>query len=381
MKKCIINGKVVLKDKIIDANVYIEDEYICEISKRQPEDEEVIDAKGRYLSPGFIETHCHGRGGSDFMYPSFEDLNTITTNSIKTGVTRILATTMTMSKEDTLSAIKNIAANMDKVEGSKVLGIHMEGPFFNVRYKGAQPAEFMIAPTIENYKAFVGEYGHLIKKISLAPELDNADKLIEYLVKEGVTVSLGHTDATYDQAIVGIEAGATSSTHTFNAMTPLTHRNPGVVGAVMESDQVYAELILDGIHVSFPAARVLLKAKGLDKVVLITDSMEASGLEEGQYQIGNQAVFVKDNAVRLESGSLAGSVLAMNVAVKNAYQQFGITINEAINLASYNPAKNLHLIDLGEIAVNKKADLIMFDEKFNVDFVMIDGEVKIGGNL
>lgn len=381
MKKCIINGKVVLKDKIIDANVYIEDEYICEISKRQPEDEEVIDAKGRYLSPGFIESHCHGRGGSDFMYPSFEDLNTITTNSIKTGVTRILATTMTMSKEDTLSAIKNIAANMDKVEGSKVLGIHMEGPFFNVRYKGAQPAEFMIAPTIENYKAFVGEYGHLIKKISLAPELDNADKLIEYLVKEGVTVSLGHTDATYDQAIVGIEAGATSSTHTFNAMTPLTHRNPGVVGAVMESDQVYAELILDGIHVSFPAARVLLKAKGLDKVVLITDSMEASGLEEGQYQIGNQAVFVKDNAVRLESGSLAGSVLAMNVAVKNAYQQFGITINEAVNLASYNPAKNLHLIDLGEIAVNKKADLIMFDEKFNVDFVMIDGEVKIGGNL
>lgn len=381
MKKCIINGKVVLKDKIIDANVYIEDEYICEISKRQPEDEEVIDAKGRYLSPGFIETHCHGRGGSDFMYPSFEDLNTITTNSIKTGVTRILATTMTMSKEDTLSAIKNIAANMDKVEGSKVLGIHMEGPFFNVRYKGAQPAEFMIAPTIENYKAFVGEYGHLIKKISLAPELDNADKLIEYLVKEGVTVSLGHTDATYDQAIVGIEAGATSSTHTFNAMTPLTHRNPGVVGAVMESDQVYAELILDGIHVSFPAARVLLKAKGLDKVVLITDSMEASGLEEGQYQIGNQAVFVKDNAVRLESGSLAGSVLAMNIAVKNAYQQFGITINEAVNLASYNPAKNLNLIDLGEIAVNKKADLIMFDEKFNVDFVMIDGEVKIGGKL
>lgn len=381
MKKCIINGKVVLKDKIIDSNVYIEDEYICEISKRQPEDEQVFDAKGLYLSPGFIESHCHGRGGSDFMYPSFEDLNTITTNSIKTGVTSILATTMTMSKEDTLSAIKNIAANMDKVEGSKVLGIHMEGPFFNVRYKGAQPAEFMIAPTIENYKAFVGANGHLIKKISLAPELDNADKLIEYLVKEGVTVSLGHTDATYDQTIVGINAGATSSTHTFNAMTPLTHRNPGVVGAVMESDQVYAELILDGIHVSFPAARVLLKAKGLDKVVLITDSMEASGLEEGQYQIGNQAVFVKDNAVRLESGSLAGSVLAMNIAVKNAYQQFGITINEAVNLASYNPAKNLNLIDLGEIAVNKKADLIMFDEKFNVNFVMIDGEVRIGGNL
>ncbi|WP_455682521.1 N-acetylglucosamine-6-phosphate deacetylase [Thomasclavelia sp.] len=379
MRQCIINGKVILKDKVIKANVYIEDDYICEISQRLPENEKVIDANGRYVSPGFIESHSHGRNGSDFMYPSFEDLNTITSNFLKSGVTGILATTMTMSKEDTYIAIKNIAENIDKVSGSKILGIHMEGPFFNLKYKGAQPEEYMIAPTIANYKSLIGEFSYLIKKISLAPELEDADKLIEYLVKKGVVVSLGHTDATYQQAIKAIKAGATSGTHTFNAMTPLTHRSPGVVGAIMESDEVYAELILDGIHVSYPAAKVLLKAKGIDRVVLITDSMEASGLEDGQYKIGNQAVYVKDNSARLESGTLAGSVLAMNTAVKNAYQHLGLTIYEAVKLASYNPAKNLNLIDLGELAINKKADIIMFDEEINVDFVMIDGKVLIGG--
>ena len=358
MKYCITNGKVILKNQVVDANVYVENTKITEISNRQPDDETVIDAKGRYVSPGFIDVHTHGRGGSDTMYNTFEDLDTITSTAVKTGVTGILPTTMTMSKEDTYAAIKNVGDNMDKVGGSKILGVHMEGPFFNTKYKGAQPEEFMIKPTAENYSSLVGEYGKIVKKLSLAPELKDSDKLIEYLVKEGVVVSIGHTNATYDEAVVGIKAGATSGTHTYNAMTPLTHRNPGVVGAIMEHDEVYAELILDGIHVSYPAAKVLLRAKGLDKVILITDSIEASGLEDG---------------------TLAGSILAMNNAVKNAYQHLGLSINEAVNLASYNPAKNLNLINLGEIAVNKTADIIMFDEEINVDFVMIDGNVKIGG--
>lgn len=379
MNYCIKNGKVILKNQVVNANVYVKGDKITEISNRQPKDETVIDANGRYVSPGFIDVHTHGRGGSDTMYNTFEDINTITSTSIKTGVTGILPTTMTMSREDTYAAIKNVAENIDKVSGSKILGVHMEGPCFNMKYKGAQPEEYMIKPTVENYHSLVGEYEWVVKKLSLAPELEDSATLIEYLVKNGVVVSMGHTNASYDEAVVGINAGATSGTHTYNAMTPLTHRNPGVVGAIMEHDQVYAELILDGIHVSYPAAKVLLKAKGLDKVILITDSIEASGLADGQYKLGNQAVFVKDNSARLADGTLAGSILAMNNAVKNAYQNLGLTINEAVNLASYNPAKNLNLIDLGEIAVNKTADIIMFDEDINVDFVMIDGNIKIGG--
>lgn len=379
MKYCILNGKVILKDQVIDANVYVNGSKITEISKRQPVDETVIDAKGRYVAPGFIDVHSHGRGGSDTMYPTFDDINTITTASIKSGVTSILPTTMTMSVEETYAAIKNVAENIDKVDGSRILGVHMEGPFFNKKYKGAQPEEYMIEPTVENYHALTGEYDWAVKKLSLAPEREGCLPLIEYLVKEGVTVSIGHTDATYQQAVAGINAGVTSGTHTYNAMTPLTHRNPGVVGAIMSHDQVYAELILDGIHVSFPAAKVLLKAKGLDKVMLITDSIEASGLPDGQYKLGNQPVYVKDNAARLKDGTLAGSILALNDAVRNAYKNLDLTINEAVNLASYNPAKNLNLIDLGEIAVNKTADIIMFDDDIRVDFAMVDGKIKIGG--
>lgn len=379
MKYCILNGKVILKDQVIDANVFVNGSKITEISKRQPVDETVIDAKGRYVAPGFIDVHSHGRGGSDTMYPTFDDINTITTASIKSGVTSILPTTMTMSVEETYAAIKNVAENIDKVDGSRILGVHMEGPFFNKKYKGAQPEEYMIEPTVENYHALTGEYDWAVKKLSLAPEREGCLPLIEYLVKEGVTVSIGHTDATYQQAVAGINAGVTSGTHTYNAMTPLTHRNPGVVGAIMSHDQVYAELILDGIHVSFPAAKVLLKAKSLDKVMLITDSIEASGLPDGQYKLGNQPVYVKDNAARLKDGTLAGSILALNDAVRNAYKNLDLTINEAVNLASYNPAKNLNLIDLGEIAVNKTADIIMFDDDIRVDFAMVDGKIKIGG--
>lgn len=379
MKTCITNGKVILKDKVVNENVYIEDGYIVEVSNRIPVEEKIVDAKGLYVSPGFIDVHVHGRLGSDAMYNTFKDINNISNGAIKTGVTAFLPTTMTMGVEDTYCAIKNIVENINNVEGSKILGVHMEGPFFNLKYKGAQPAEYMIAPTIENFNKLVKEYTSFIKKISLAPEIENTTELIKHLVKNKIIVSMGHTNATYEEAKDAIALGITSGTHTYNAMTPLTHRNPGVVGAIMDDCNVYAELILDGIHVHYTAANILLKTKGLDKVILITDSMEAAGLEDGEYKIGNQPVFVKDNSARLADGTLAGSVLSLNNAVKNAYQSLKLPIYSAVNLASLNPANSLNLYDCGEIAVNKKADIIMFDEEIDIKFVMIDGKVKIGG--
>ena len=376
MKKCIINGKIVLHDGIVEKNLFIEDDKIVEISDKTPTDEEIIDAEGLYVSPGFVDVHTHGRGGSDTMYATFEDLNTICKTTLQTGVTSFLPTTMTMPVEDIAKAIQVIADNKDKVEGAQVLGTHLEGPFFNKKYKGAQPAECMILPTVDNYLSFVKDNQDIVKKISIAPELDHSIELIEYLKDKGTVVSMGHTNATYEEAQKAIDAGATSGTHTYNAMTPLTHRAPGVVGAIMVNDSVYAELILDGIHVNFAAAKALLRAKGKDKVILITDSMEAAGLPDGTYSLGGQPVYDFGKEARLADGALAGSIANMNDCVKNAYQNLGLELHEAINLATYNPAQSIHEDMIGEIKEGKYADIIFIDEDIRVKKIFIKGNEK-----
>ena len=379
MKNVIINGKVILEDSIKELNVFFEDGKITEVSDRTPTDESVIDAEGLYVAPGMIDVHTHGRNGSDTMYATFKDLNNISVSELKTGVTSFLPTTMTMPAEDIKKAIAAGYDNKDKVEGAKILGMHLEGPFFSVKYKGAQPEECMIAPTIENYLSFAGEHPDFVKKISLAPEIEGAVDLIKYLTDHNVVVSMGHTDATYDEAVKGIEAGAISGTHTYNAMTPLKHRDPGVVGAVMLHDEVYAELILDGVHVSFPAAKILAKMKGADKLILITDSLEAAMLPDGVYELGNQKVYVKDGQARLKEGNLAGSTANLNQCVRNAYKHLDLPLYEAIGFATKNPAYHLGLKDYGRIKEGCVADMIFIDDDININRVILNGETKIGG--
>ena len=379
MKNVIINGKVILEDSIKELNVFFENGKITEVSNRVPTDETVIDAKGLYVAPGMIDVHTHGRNGSDTMYATFKDLNNISVSELKTGVTSFLPTTMTMPAEDIKKAIAAGYDNKDKVEGAKILGMHLEGPFFSVKYKGAQPEECMIAPTVENYLSFAGEHLDFVKKISLAPEIEGAVDLIKYLREQNVVVSMGHTDATYEEAVKAIEAGATSGTHTYNAMTPLKHREPGVVGAVMLHDEVYAELILDGIHVSFPAAKILSRMKGADKLILITDSLEAAMLPDGTYELGNQKVYVKNGQARLKSGNLAGSTANLNQCVRNAYKHLDLPLYEAIGYATKNPADHLGLKDYGRIKEGCVADMILIDDEIDIKRVILNGETKIGG--
>ena len=374
--KCIVNGKLVLTDGILQGNLLIDQGRIREITQAAPVGE-VIDAKGAYVAPGFIDVHTHGRGGSDVMYPTLKDLDTISRATLKTGVTGFLPTPMTMPVEDLARAVENIAANRHRVAGAKILGIHLEGPFFNRRYKGAQPEECLLPPTVEHYESFVKGHGACIKKISLAPELEHGLDFIRYAAAQGIVVSLGHTGATYEQAQAAIDAGATSTTHTFNAMTPLAHRAPGVVGAAMINDSVYSELILDGIHVEYAAAKALLRAKGSDKVILVTDSMEAAGLPDGKYRIGTQDVFVQNHRATLADGTLAGSVAAMNDLVRNAYRQLELPLHEAVKLASHNPAVSIGETELGQIKAGNLADLVFFDDDIQIEGVMLNGEMRL----
>lgn len=375
MKKCIINGKVILHDEIVTKNVFIEGDKVVEISERKPEKEDIIDAKGLYVSPGFIDIHTHGRGGYQVMDSTFESLNAISKASLQTGVTSFLVSTVTMPIESISHAIENVVKNKEKVEGAQILGVHMEGPFFSKVYKGAQPEEYMIHPTIQNFVSIVNNNEDIVKKVSLAPELEGATELIPYLFEKGIIVSLGHTNATYQEAQRAIDLGATSATHTYNAMTPLTHREVGVTGTVMINQNVYAELVLDGIHVSYPAAKILLKMKGKDKVVLITDSVETAGLPDGIYESSMGTVHVNNHQVRLLNGTLAGSQADMNQCVKNVYQHLGLTLNEAVSLASYNPAKSLGIDKMGEIKVGNFADIIFFDDNFQMKQTIVKGKV------
>ena len=381
-KIVLLNGNVILENEIVSKNIYICNGKIVEISSRKSNDETYfIDAKGMYVSPGFIDVHTHGRGGCDTMYDNYEDLNTITKYAVKSGTTSFLPTTITMPVEDIKKAVENVAINMDKVEGAKILGVHIEGPFFCEKYKGAQPSEFMIPPSIENFGAIVGRHIDIVKKISLAPELDGSERLIEFLINQGIIVSMAHTNATYDEAKKVIDMGVNSGTHTFNAMSPLNHRNPGVVGAVLENDDVYAELILDGVLVSYPAARILLKAKGVDKLVLITDSLEAAGLGDGEFKLANHALFVDDGVATLSDGTLAGSVLGMNDAVRNAIENLPVTMCEAVKMASKTPAESIGLKNTGQIKEGFQADIVLFDEDINVKMTMVDGVVKYSENF
>ena len=292
---CITNGNVILEREIVHKNVYMDGEIIVKISDEAPSvHDQVIDAKGRYVSPGFIDVHTHGRKGCDTMDGDVEKLKVISKENLTTGCTSYLPTTMTMQKEDVNKAIDAVAALKGNEPGAKILGVHMEGPFVSEKYKGAQDAKNIIPSTVENFQALAHGHEDLIRKITLAPESAGALDLIAYLAKQGISVSVGHSNATYDEAIAAFDAGANSTTHTYNAMTPLDKRKPGIVGAVMDDPRPYAELILDGKHVYYPAARILLKMVGKERLILITDSLECTGMPLGQYELGGQPIWVEE---------------------------------------------------------------------------------------
>ncbi|MDV9477050.1 N-acetylglucosamine-6-phosphate deacetylase [Clostridioides difficile] len=371
--KCLINGKIILKNQILENKVLVFDEKIIDIADSVPKDCEVIDADGKYISPGLIDIHIHGNMGKDTMDSTDESIETISKSIMRHGVTSFLPTTMTMDKEHVYDALEVIKkAQNRKLEGAQVLGAHLEGPFINENYKGAQNEKFIINSKYE----FIKEYKDVIKVITYAPEKDiDFDFTREIKRCTDIVLSIGHSNANYDQAKEAINLGVTNVTHMFNAMTGLNHRDPGVVGAALTTN-VYSELIADTIHINKDLFQFILNNKGKERLILITDSIEAGGLEDGNYSLGGQKVIVKGNEARLENGALAGSVLSLNKMVFNFLDNTNLKVNEAINLASLNPATSLEINDKkGSLEIGKDADIAVFDENLDCKMTLCLGDV------
>ncbi len=328
--------------------------------------EETLDLMGDYLLPGFVDVHIHAFMGMDTMLGE-EAVRHMSRELKKGGVAAFLPTTMSASMQDTKTALAGIAAVMEKPEtsGSIVAGAHMEAPFLSAHRCGAQVAAHFLPPSMEAWLQMTGEYASAVRIITLAPELNGAEEWIRQIASRGTVVSIGHSDATSEQAHQAADWGATHVTHLFNAQTPLHHREPGVPGAALTDDRLYAEVICDGIHLHPDILRLTIRAKGREKTVLVTDAMEAAGMPEGTYQLGGQTVYVKDGAARLSTGVLAGSTLTMAKGLKNLIQ-FGIKPEDAVFMATQAPADSICEKLLGRITPGAPAIFTRWNKEWSM---------------
>lgn len=367
------NGFVVCDDfKLRKTDVKIENGKITEIGQNLSGDEK-IDFTGKYILPGFIDTHIHGAYGTRISDSNCE-LDKITKFEATEGVTSIAITTTSSTAETLVEQIKFVKENKDKSFGAKIAGIHLEGPFLNSKCKGAMNADYIIAPDTKVFDEFLQAGGDLIKIMTIAPENENAKKLIEYAVKKGVVVSCGHTFATFDEVQNAIEWGATQATHTFNAMRPYNHREPGVLGAVLLSDKIKCEMICDHVHLHPATLQLIYKLKGTDKINIVSDSGHAAGLDLKEFTVDGITRYVVDGVIRLKDGTIAGSAKTMADGVKNLILA-GIPIEEVSKMASKNPAETLSIYnETGSITVGKYADIAVLDKDYNVVTAFVNGK-------
>lgn len=374
------NGAVVLPDTVLfKSDVLVKQSEIAEVGPdlRTPRGAKVIDATGHHIAPGFIDLHVHGGVGQMFEFADADGYAKIAENLARSGTTGFLATIAVLPHEDTLDAIKT-AREFTCAGGAKLLGIHLEGPYLNPEMAGAQLVSAMRRPSIEELEEYREAAGDLLKIMTLAPELDGGLELVSALRGHGIVAAAGHSNATFDEIKEAVQAGLTHISHTFNALRPLHHREPGAVGAALAMDLLTTELICDGHHVHPAAVNIVMRCKPHDKIILVSDSVAALGLPEGDHDFLGIPVLVKDGAVRLKnSDNLAGSVLTLDVAVKNVFDWFGdIALREIFMMASLNPAKTIGIDDTkGQIGVGKNADIVLIDEQFNVGLTMVEGRI------
>lgn len=333
-----------------------------------------VDCTDCYIVPGLIDVHTHGAMGFDSMDASYEATDTISRYHARTGVTTYMPTLLTESKEALIAALRNIKASKDKgVHGADIAGINMEGPYFSEKKKGAHDERYLRDPSISEFEDFYEAAGGLLKMIGVAPELNGATDFIR-TEKDRVKIAIGHTDADYDTAMKAIDAGAVQMIHTFNAMRPFLHREPNAVGAAFDSD-IFCEAISDGFHLAASTVRLLYKAVGKDRLVLITDAICAAGMPDGKYNLGGLVMNVKGGKAYVESGAIAGGTSTLLHCVKTA-NEFGVPLEESFMAATKNPALAIDVFDdRGSITEGKRADLLILNKDLTLKTVIINGNI------
>jgi N-acetylglucosamine-6-phosphate deacetylase len=372
-------------EEIIDAAVVIEDGTITVVGRREeivaPKGAKDHDARIHVLVPGFVDVHIHGAGAHDVMEATAESLEVVAATVARHGTTSLVATTVTAPTDEICRSLEGIAryihgpANQGPPESARaqMTGIHLEGPFIHPHRRGVHPPESLAQPSVATLNRFLEAANGCARILTLAPELPGALEVIDKARAAGLTVAIGHTDATYEQAHAGIQHGAHHAVHVFNAMRPFSHRETGVLGAVLTDSTVTAEVIADGIHVDDPAIRLLLAAKGPQGVILVSDGTAATGMPDGIYRLGPFQFTVSGGVCRNAEGRLAGSTLTLDRAVQHL-AALGVSLREAVQMATLNPARRLGLEGKkGVIAPGADADLVVLDEKLHVAGVMTRG--------
>jgi N-acetylglucosamine-6-phosphate deacetylase len=370
------------QEEIADAVILTDGEKIAAVGRRDeisvPASARRHDKRDFSVVPGFIDVHIHGAAGYDVMDSSAEALAAITTSVAARGTTSLLATTVTAGEGATCRAVEAVAAWMERAKAqppgrrpsAEILGVHFEGPFISHARRGVHPEEWIQAPSIPLFRRLLASAKGSARILTLAPELPGAAELIPEALRAGLVVSLGHTDASYAEAMAAISRGTRHAAHVFNAMRPFAHRETGVLGAILTSPGVTAELIADGVHVDDAAIRILLAAKGTQGVILVSDGISATGMPEGRYRLGTFEVSVAGGVARNSDGKLAGSTLTLDRALRHMVA-LGISLREALPMLTANPARLLGLEQRkGNLVPGADADLVLLDDQLNVTGVM-----------
>jgi len=373
------------QEEIADAVILTDCEKITAVGRRDevsvPASAHRYDKRDFSAVPGFIDVHIHGAAGYDVMDSSAEAFAAICARVAARGTTSLLATTVTASEGATCRAVEAVAAWMERTKAqppgrrpsAEILGVHFEGPFISLARRGVHPEEWIQAPSIPLFRRLLASAKGSARILTLAPELPGAAELIPEVLRAGLVVSLGHTDASYAEAIAAISRGARHAAHVFNAMRPFAHRETGVLGAILTSPGVTAELIADGVHVDDAAIRILLAAKGTQGVILVSDGISATGMPDGRYRLGTFEVNVAGGVARNSDGKLAGSTLTLDRALRHIVA-LGISLGEALPMLTANPARLLGLERRkGNLVPGADADLVLLDDQLNVTGVMTRG--------